>query len=63
MFSMPLRKTVSSFVLHRQEESSVPSVYNAMSLIVKTVFSVVMLVVCAALLVGATNNAFIYTRF
>ena len=63
VFSMPLRKTVSSFVLHRQEESSVPSVYNAMSLIVKTVFSVVMLVVCAALLVGATNNAFIYTRF
>ena len=63
VFSMPLRKTVSSFVLHRQEESSVPSVYNAMSLFVKTVFSVVMLVVCAALLVGATNNAFIYTRF
>lgn len=26
-------------------------------------FSVALLVVCAALLVGATNNAFIYTRF
>lgn len=62
-FSMPLRKLVSSYVQRKQDESSVPAVYNVLTLIARTVFSVVMLMVCAALLVGATNNAFIYTRF
>lgn len=62
VFSMPVRRWVSALV---QEKLSVnkPAAYNAVVFSARIVFSVVMLVACAALLVGATNNAFIYTRF
>lgn len=40
-----------------------PSGRQSVALSVKFVLSVLLLVVCVSLLVGATNNAFIYTRF
>lgn len=62
VFSMPIRSALSSMLQERLQPSR-PGVYQALTFTVRVVFSLAMLIVCAALLVGATNNAFIYTRF
>ncbi len=58
IFSMPIRKVVSNFVTTRM--SSIAPVITLSS---RIVISVTILILSVALLVGATNNAFIYTRF
>lgn len=62
LFSMPIRTAVTDWLAGRLRQWDEPL---AETLITagRIAFSVALLVVCAALLVGATNNAFIYTRF
>ena len=62
LFSMPIRTAVTDLLAGRLRQWDEPL---AETLITagRIAFSVALLVVCAALLVGATNNAFIYTRF
>mgnify|MGYP000809916786 CR=1 FL=1 len=62
LFSMPIRTAVTGWLAGRLRQWDEPL---AETLITagRIAFSVALLVVCAALLVGATNNAFIYTRF
>lgn len=62
VFSIPVRKTVSTYISGKLSGSHAQAA-SMLILAVRIVLSVVFLVVCSALLVGATNNAFIYTRF
>ena len=62
VFCMPIRRMLGSLVRNTLGER-VPMLYDTSHLIWRVAVSVTLLVVCAALLVGATNNAFIYTRF
>ena len=61
IFCMPLR-SVGSTLLERLIGRS-PALYSSAQLCVRVCISLIMLVLSVALLVGATNNAFIYTRF
>lgn len=59
---LPVRKTIASKLESRMYGTG--SNTGAVSLLTfRALASVVILIVCVALLVGATNNAFIYTRF
>ena len=60
LFCMPVRQTIGDLV-ERQVGSS--TLRDTLFLTSRIVLSVAILVLSAALLVGATNNAFIYTRF
>ena len=60
-FCMPLRKTVASLPARIAGEGSTAGA--AVSVTSRVVLSVVILIVSVALLIGATNNAFLYTRF
>ncbi|NPD91940.1 MBOAT family O-acyltransferase [Xylanibacter muris] len=60
-FCMPLRSYGYRLVSRITGESG--CVHSAVIFTVRVVISVAMLGISAALLVGATNNAFIYTRF
>ena len=60
LFCMPIRQTIGDLV-ERQVGSS--TLRDTLFLTSRIVLSVAILVLSAALLVGATNNAFIYTRF
>ena len=44
-------------------DGSLPHSQAAIALTIRTLLSAVIIVLSTALLVGATNNAFIYTRF
>lgn len=62
VFSMPVRRWCSSAlscVLGRR----FPTMEGSLRLAVRLAISLLLLIVSTALLVGATNNAFIYTRF
>lgn len=60
-FCMPLRGCCHALVVRVAGEGG--RMYPAVIFMVRVVISVLMLGISAALLVGATNNAFIYTRF
>lgn len=61
IFCMPVRRWVSS-VPGRLMPGS-PGVVKSVTLLSRVVVAAVILVVSVALLIGATNNAFLYTRF
>ena len=61
IFCMPLRSTVSALLARMLGRSSV--LHGGAVLCVRVCISLVMRMLSVALLVGATNNAFIYTRF
>lgn len=61
LFSMPLYKWVQTGYQNSFLQGNI--IGTSISLILKTVISLVLFCVSIALLVGATNNAFIYTRF
>lgn len=61
IFCMPLRNTASALLARMLGRSSV--LHGGAVLCVRVCISLVMLMLSVALLVGATNNAFIYTRF
>lgn len=61
VFSMPVRSVVTNFVDRRMKDGSLAK--QSLVLTARVVISLTMLGLSAALLVGATNNAFIYTRF
>ena len=61
IFCMPLRGTASALLARMLGRSSV--LHGGAVLCVRVCISLVMLMLSVALLVGATNNAFIYTRF
>lgn len=61
IFCMPLRGTASALLASMLGRSSV--LHGGAVLCVRVCISLVMLMLSVALLVGATNNAFIYTRF
>ncbi len=61
LLSTPIRKGLAD--LFDRHTSDKPGLNKAISLTARLALSVVILVLCTALLVGATNNAFIYTRF
>lgn len=61
VFSMPVRSMVSRIPGMVMGHGS--SVAATTEIISRTIVSVVMLIVSVALLIGATNNAFLYTRF
>lgn len=61
VFCMPLRSWADR-LLHKLTGRHTAA-YNAMLFVSRLSFSLVALAACIALLVGATNNAFIYTRF
>ena len=61
LFSMPVYDTVAAW--HRRLFPSDGAARRTVALAAKSSISVAILVLSAALLVGATNNAFIYTRF
>ena len=58
IFSMPIRNYASNFVSSRMESSA--AIITTTS---RIIISISILILSVALLVGATNNAFIYTRF
>ena len=58
---MPVRNYLSQFARRLLNESG--NAYGTLQLCSRTVLSAFLLVLSTALLVGATNNAFIYTRF
>lgn len=62
VFAMPVRTTLAGWAEKRLYVWNRP-VADVLTTTVKVMFTVAMLVLCSALLVGATNNAFIYTRF
>ena len=62
LFSMPIRTAVTDWLAGRLRQWDEPLAETLVTA-GRIAFSVALLVVCAALLVGATNNAFIYTRF
>lgn len=61
IFCMPVYKTVNGWFEKLMDDKETMKLNIA--LVVRIVLSVVLLVSSVALLVGATNNAFIYTRF
>jgi alginate O-acetyltransferase complex protein AlgI len=61
LFCMPLRCGVGTLLRRCTKEGSF--VQESLLFTERLVLSIVLLVVSVALLVGATNNAFIYTRF
>lgn len=61
IFCMPLRGTASALLARMLGRNSV--LHGGAVLCVRVCISLVMLMLSVALLVGATNNAFIYTRF
>lgn len=61
IFCMPLRSTASVLLARMLGRNSV--LHGGAVLCVRVCISLVMLMLSVALLVGATNNAFIYTRF
>lgn len=61
IFCMPLRSTASALLARMLGRSSV--LHGGAVLCVRVCISLVMFMLSVALLVGATNNAFIYTRF
>lgn len=58
---IPLRTTVSN--LWNKATASRPALHSTVAFSAKLCLSILILVLSVALLVGATNNAFIYTRF
>ena len=61
VFCMPIRKLVSDFFdRHTADKPVFNQTVNTLS---RLVVSIAILIISTALLVGATNNAFIYTRF
>ncbi len=61
LFCMPLRSGALTLLKRCTHEGS--AVQETVLFTVRTVVSVAILILSVALLVGATNNAFIYTRF
>lgn len=61
VFCMPVYKTVSSLFDKLMGNHS--AVKMSIAMLTRVLLSVILLVASVALLVGATNNAFIYTRF
>jgi alginate O-acetyltransferase complex protein AlgI len=61
LFCMPLRSGALSLLKRMTKEGG--AVQETVLFSVRTVISVAILILSVALLVGATNNAFIYTRF
>ncbi len=61
LFCMPVRRRVSDF--HARLMQSHSASQAIVSLSAQIAISAVLLVVSVAMLVGATNNAFLYTRF
>lgn len=58
---MPVRQHIAQ--CFDQHTSDLPAFNRSVSMLARLVTSIAILVLCTALLVGATNNAFIYTRF
>jgi alginate O-acetyltransferase complex protein AlgI len=64
LFCMPVRSALGRlFTVHCSQFIVHHSIYGLTRNTLRVVVSVVLLVLSVALLVGATNNAFIYTRF
>ena len=61
LFCMPLRSKVSSLLQRFTRADGLPR--ESVVFVGRLTVSVVLLILSVALLVGATNNAFIYTRF
>lgn len=61
LFCMPVRRWVRDF--HYNILQAHPNAAGSTAVITKTVISIVLLLLCVTLLIGATNNAFLYTRF
>ena len=61
VFCMPLRSALADLLARWTREGGL--VREGLTLTTRLALSVVLLVLSVALLVGATNNAFIYTRF
>ena len=61
IFVMPVRKGIYTFTTKILKYS--PATCNGLVFTTKIVISVAILILSVALLVGATNNAFLYTRF
>ena len=58
---MPVRQAVANYF--DQLTADMPVVNKSIGTLSRLVMSAAILLLCTALLVGATNNAFIYTRF
>ena len=64
VFCMPIRSTVAQLFNRFGSQSSIlSSVSSFITFVSRLAVSIVILALSVALLVGATNNAFIYTRF
>ena len=61
LFCLPVRTAAASLVARITHEGS--GLHQTVTFAARLVISLLMLVLSVALLVGATNNAFIYTRF
>jgi alginate O-acetyltransferase complex protein AlgI len=61
LFCMPLRQYAASLLQLTTHEGG--TIQETILFLTRLVLSVVLLVLSVSLLVGATNNAFIYTRF
>ena len=61
LFCMPVRSTSARLLARITHEGS--SLHQTLKFSVRLAVSLLMLILSVALLVGATNNAFIYTRF
>ncbi len=62
VFSLPLRSTLATWSEKHLAQWD-GETYHFVNTLLKAVVSIVLLTLSTALLVGATNNAFIYTRF
>ena len=58
---MPIRQLVTDYF--DRQTASMPVINKSIGTLSRLVLSAAILLLCTALLVGATNNAFIYTRF
>ena len=61
LFCMPVRSTSARLLARFTHEGS--NLHQTLKFSVRLAVSLLMLILSVALLVGATNNAFIYTRF
>ena len=61
IFSMPVRKFIAEKTSHVLRNN--PTTLSYVELTSRIVVSLLIIITSVALLVGATNNAFIYTRF
>jgi alginate O-acetyltransferase complex protein AlgI len=61
LFCMPVRSVSARLLARITHEGS--ALHQTLTFTVRLTVSLLMLVLSVALLVGATNNAFIYTRF